>query len=129
MAKKVIEWNKIKADYFRGGTPQELAVKYGIPVNKIYNKVDNDKWAKEKTKITANVRNDVQTKIKDLTDLALDTLRTVINDPKADYKDKVSASRAILDVSGLKSLKQEVSGIDGVSVIVNRQAVQVESNN
>lgn len=126
---KVTAWNKIKADYLNGVTPKELAEKYKIDIDKIYNKIDNDSWAKEKAEINGNIRNDVQEKIKELSNLALDTLREVINDPESENKDKVSAARAILDVSGLKSFKQEVSGINGVSVVVNRQAVQVESNN
>lgn len=126
---KTTPWNEIKADYLNGVTPKELAEKYELPVEKIYYKIDNDSWAKEKTKINENVRSDVQNRIKELTDLALETLCNVINDPESDNKDKVSASKAILDVSGLKSLKQEVSGISGVSVVINREAVNVESNN
>lgn len=126
---KTTAWNKIKADYLNGVTPKELAEKYKLPVEKIYYKIDNDSWAKEKTKINENIRSDVQERIKELTDLALETLCNVINDPESDNKDKVSASKAILDVSGLKSLKQEVSGISGVSVVINREAVNVESNN
>ena len=126
---KTTPWNEIKADYLNGVTPKELAEKYELPVEKIYYKIDNDSWAKEKTKINENVRSDVQNRIKELTDLALETLCNVINDPESDNKDKVSASKAILDVSGLKSLKQEVSGISGVSVVIHREAVNVESNN
>lgn len=42
----------------------------------------------------------------------------------------VKAFEVIRDTIGEKPIiKQDVSGISGVSVIVNRQAVQVESNN
>ncbi|MBR5012627.1 MAG: hypothetical protein IKY15_01670 [Clostridia bacterium] len=126
---KVTAWNKIKADYLNGVTPKELAEKYKIPAKSIHEKASKENWVDEKASIGKNLKEDVQAKIKDLTNLALDTLCKVINDPESDNKDKVSASRAILDVSGLKSIKQDVSGISGVSVIVNRQAVQVESNN
>lgn len=126
---KVTAWNKIKADYLNGVTPKELAEKYKIPAKSIHEKASKENWVDEKASIGKNLKEDVQAKIKDLTNLALDTLCKVINDPESNNKDKVSASRAILDVSGLKSLKQEVSGVSGVSVIVNRQAVQVESNN
>lgn len=126
---KVTAWNKIKADYLNGVTPKELAEKYKIPAKSIHEKASKENWVEEKASISKNLQEDVQAKIKTLTNLALDTLCKVINDPESDNKDKVSASRAILDVSGLKSLKQEVSGVSGVSVIVNRQAVQVESNN
>lgn len=102
---KTTPWNKIKADYLNGVTPKELAEKYKIDITKIYNKIDNDSWAKEKTEINGNIRNDVQARIKELTNLALDTLSNVINDPESDNKDKVSASKALLDVSGLKAMK------------------------
>ena len=126
---KATAWNKIKADYLNGVTPKELAEKYKIPAKSIHEKASKENWVEEKASISKNLQEDVQEKIKTLTNLALDTLCKVINDPESDNKDKVSASKAILDVSGLKSLKQEVSGVSGVSVIVNRQAVQVESNN
>lgn len=126
---KTIEWHKIKADYLNGVTPKELAEKYKIDITKIYNKIDNDSWAKEKTQINENIRNDVQGRIKELTNVALETLYSVINNVEAKDADKISASRAILDVSGLKSLKQEVTGVSGISVIINREAVQGESNN
>lgn len=126
---KTTAWNKIKADYLKGVTPKELAEKYKIDINKLYYKIDNDSWAKEKTKINENIRNDVQERIKELTDLALETLCEVIKAGDSKYQDKVSASKAILDVSGLKSLKQEVTGVSGMNVIINREAVHVESNN
>ena len=126
---KTTAWNKIKADYLKGVTPKELAEKYKIDINKLYNKIDNDSWAKEKTEINENIRNDVQERIKELTNLALETLCEVIKAGDSKYQDKVSASKAILDVSGLKSLKQEVTGVSGMNVIINREAVHVESNN
>ncbi len=126
---KTTPWNKIKVDYLNGVTPKELAEKYKIDINKLYYKIDNDSWAKEKTKINENIRNDVQERIKELTDLALETLCEVIKAGDSKYQDKVSASKAILDVSGLKSLKQEVTGVSGMNVIINREAVHVESDN
>lgn len=126
---KTTPWNEIKADYLNGVTPKELAEKYKITAKQIHDKAFRDSWVAEKTSISEKTRESVQNRIKELTDLALETLCNVINDPESDNKDKVSASKAILDVSGLKSLKQEVSGISGVSVVINREAVHVESNN
>ena len=126
---KTTAWNKIKADYLKGVTPKELAEKYKIDINKLYNKIDNDSWAKEKTEINENIRNDVQERIKELTNLALETLCEVIKAGDSKYQDKLTASKAIIDVSGLKSIKQEVTGVSGMNVIINREAVHVESNN
>ena len=106
---KAIAWNKIKVDYLNGVTPKELAEKYKIDISKIYNKIDNDSWAKEKTEINGNIRNDVQEQIKELTNLALKALKNVINDTEAKNADIVSASKAILDVSGLKTVKEDVN--------------------
>ncbi len=127
--KHTTAWNKIKAEYLQGVTPKELAQKYHLKAKQISDKANEEKWVAEKAKISENVRSDVQNRIKDLTNQALEALCDVINDPECENKDKVSAARAILDVSGLKSLKQDISGIEGVSVVINREAVQVESNN
>ena len=126
---KTTPWNKIKKEYLDGVTPKELAVKYKIKARSISDKAYEEDWKEEKTRISENVRDDVQSRIKELTNLALDTLRNVIYDPEAKPSDKVSASKALLDVSGLKSVKQEVTGIQGTSVVINREAVLVESNN
>lgn len=126
---KTTPWNKIKKEYLDGVAPKELAVKYKIKARSISDKAYEEDWKEEKTRISENVRDDVQSRIKELTNLALDTLKDVINDPEAKPSDKVSASKALLDVSGLKSVKQEVSGIQGTSVVINREAVLVESNN
>lgn len=126
---KATPWNKIKADYLNGVAPKELAGKYKITAKSIHEKASKENWVDEKASISKNLQEDVQERIKELTNLALETLRGVINDPESKSQDKVSASRAILDVSGLKSLKQEVSGVSIPSVIINRESVLVESNN
>lgn len=126
---KTTPWNKIKAEYLQGVTPKELAQKYHLKAKQISDKANEEKWVAEKAKISENLRIDIQERIKDLTNQALDALCNVINDPECKNTDKVSAAKAILDVSGLKSIKQDVTGIDGVSVVINREAVQVESLN
>lgn len=126
---KGVPWNKIKADYLSGITPKELAEKYKLTPKQIHEKASKESWVAEKESISKNLQVDVQGRIKELTNLALETLCEVINDPESNNKDKVAASKAILDVSGLKTLKQEVSGVGGYSVIINREAVEVECNN
>ncbi len=126
---KITPWNKIKADYLNGVTPKELASKYKVTAKQIHEKASKENWTTEKARICKNLQENVQERIKALTNLALDTLCEVIKADDSKYQDKVSASKAILDVSGLKSLKQEIEGIGGMNVIINREAVHVESNN
>ena len=115
---KTTPWNKIKADYLNGVTPKELSEKYKIEITKLYYKIDNDSWAKEKTKINENIRNDVQEQIKELTNLALNALKGVLVDVDAKNADIVSASKAILDVSGLKTVREDVT--------VNQNPIEVQ---
>lgn len=120
MAKKVktIPWVKIKAEYLQGVTPKELAIKYKITAKQVTNKANRDKWAKEKERIQDKARENVQEKIKDLTNLALEALVEVINDIECENRDKISAAKAILDISGLKSLRQDLN-IKDTPIIVD----------
>ena len=129
MKRTTTPWHRIKAEYLQGVTPKDLAQKYKISGKTIREKASKEGWVAEKTMICNNVQQDVQSRIKGLTNLALDTLVEVINDIETEKNVKVSACKAILDISGLKSLKQDITGIEGLSVVINREAVQVESNN
>ena len=127
---KTTPWNKIKAEYLQEVPPRELAAKYKVDIDRLYKKIENDKWAAELREIKGNIGNKVQDRIEKLTNLALDTLEEVANDVKCEKNTRVQAAKALLDISGLKNSKQVIEGIEsGVNVIINRQAVQVESNN
>lgn len=108
---KGIPWVKIKADYLNGIPPKEIANKYKVTAKSIHEKASKEDWVDEKASIIKKTQEDVQNRIKQLTDLALETLESVINDPESKSMDKVSASKAILDVSGLKSQKIDVEKI------------------
>lgn len=107
---KTTPWTKIKAEYLEGCTPKELAEKYKIKAKTISEKACKENWTKEKTKIYKNLQEKLEDKIKNLTQKALKTLEEIMDNPDAENKDKVSASKAILDVSGLKTQKQEITG-------------------
>lgn len=124
---KTTPWNKIKAEYLQGVTPKELANKYKIKARSISDKAYEENWGDEKTRISENVREKTQDRIEGLTNLALDTLVSVINDSASENRDKVSAAKALLDISGLKSSKQElVGGLDLKQVNITRKIVKVQ---
>lgn len=125
MKSKTIPWTKIKAEYLQGVTPKDLAAKYGLKAKTISDKAHDDKWVDEKSKISENIRKTTEEEIKDLTKLALGELKCVLSDSEADYKDKIAAARAVLDVSGLKSSKQEIEA-SGFSVVINNKARDVK---
>lgn len=106
---KTTPWTKIKAEYLQGATPKELAKKYSLTSQQISNKVKRDKWKLEKDQISHKTTENIQDKIQALSNNALEVLSEVMNNPETENKDKVSAARAILDVSGLKSVKQEIT--------------------
>ena len=119
-------WLEIKADYLKGIVPKELAQKYNVLAKTITEKASKENWVDEKTRIFNNLQFDVEDYIKKLSKKALKQLEEVIDDKEADYKDKVSASRAILDVSGLKSSKQEITGKDGAPLSVQKEYILPE---
>lgn len=125
---KTTPWNKIKKEYLEGVSPKDLATKYATTSNAIRSKACKEKWGREKETICNNVQQTVEERIKTLTNKALQALESVIDDPECKPADKVSASKALLDVSGLKSVKQEVSGIEATTVIINNEAIEVEHN-
>lgn len=111
-------WNKIKAEYLQGVTPKDLAKKYKIKARSISDKAYEENWGDEKTRISENIREKAQDRIESLTNLALDELECVLNDVDAEHRDKISAAKAILDISGLKSSKQEVTNKNGIVIQV-----------
>ena len=115
---KTTPWTKIKAEYLQGATPKELAKKYNLTAKQITNKANRDKWVSEKEIIQNKTRESIQSKIEKLSNNALEVLSEVMSHPDTEDKDKVSAARAILDVSGLKSVKQEIKGVNGFNIVV-----------
>lgn len=107
---KTTPWVKIKAEYLQGVTPKDLALKYKTKAKAIIEKASKEGWVAEKSIIFKNLQETIQDKIKDLSNNALEVLQEVMNDPEAKDADKVSAAKAILDVSGLKTQKQEITG-------------------
>lgn len=117
-AVKTTPWNKIKAEYLQGATPKELAGKYKLTAQQVSNKVKRDKWRLEKDQISHKTTENVQDRIKDLTHIALDALVEVINAPNCKNSEKIAAAKALLDVSGLKSVKQELD-VKDVPIIID----------
>lgn len=114
---KVIPWAKVKKDYLEGITTKDLAEKYKVKAKTIQDKAGHEKWTAEKSTIYKNIHENVKEKITSLTNKALATLESIIEDDLAKDCDRVSAARAVLDISGLKSSKQEITGADGSPLV------------
>lgn len=110
MTKHIIPWAKVKKDYLEGVTPKEIALKYGTTAKTVTDKACKEKWTSEKSIIYENVLQNVQDRIQNITNKALTTLEEIIENDTAKDADRVAASRAVLDISGLKTQKQEISG-------------------
>lgn len=123
---KTIPWVKVKKDYLEGVTPKELAEKYKSDIDKIYKKIENEKWAPELSEIKGNIGNKVQERIERVTNLALSRLEDVLKDEDVKTSDLVNAIGKAFDVSGLKSSKQELTGKDGAPLSVQKVFVTPE---
>jgi hypothetical protein len=115
--KKPIPWLEIKTEYLKGCSPKELAEKYEVDIKKLYKKIENDKWAPELSEIKGNIGSEVKEQISCITKLALSRLKDVLSDDDIRTSDLVQAIGKALDVSGLKSSKQEITGKDGSALI------------
>lgn len=115
--KKATPWLKIKAEYLQGATPKELAENYKIKAKTISDKANRENWVSEKAEIIEKTRESIQDKIQTYSNEAIEVLRGVMNGYETENKDKVSAAKAILDLSGLKTSKQEITGANGAPLV------------
>ena len=102
-------WNKIKAEYLQGVPPRELADKYKISANTIHNKFSLDGTTKKAREIQSNLQEEIKDKIEHAASLAIKRLTEMLESAETKDADLVAATRAILDVSGLKSQKLETT--------------------
>lgn len=122
---KTTPWLKIKAEYLKGVTPKELALKYKLKAKTIHDKAFKEKWSEEKAIISVNIRENAEDEINRLTAKALSALEEVLDDETAKNSDIVSAARAILDISGLKTVEQKLTGnIQTTPPVINIQPVK-----
>ncbi len=106
-------WVKIKAEYLQGAFPKELAKKYNITAKQISDKANKEKWVNEKSKICEKVRENVESQVGRITNLALERLESVLKCKEIRNNDLIAAIGKALEISGLKSSKQEITGKDG----------------
>ena len=114
---KTTPWNKIKAEYLKGSSPKELAEKYSLKPKAISNKATIEKWAGQRKQIKANISKNIEEEINDGAKEAINFLRQVINSLDEETKDRISAAKGLLDVSGLKTQKHEVEN-KGINIVV-----------
>lgn len=111
------EWNKIKAEYLKGIKPKDIAAKYKISAKALHEKASKEGWTEEKTSLIKNVQEkvqaDIESRISTLTDKALNVLENILSDSEVKPEVKVQAVGKVLDISGLKFEKKELtSGSD-----------------
>lgn len=122
---KLTPWNKIKKLYLEGVSPKELEALYGYPAKDIGDKASKEGWAAKKREIAGKIEQTVQQRIEGLTSKALNALEDVL-DTSDDDKDKIAAARAVIDISGLKAVKNIVSADAGFSLFIEKAKAKAE---
>ena len=121
MSKKEIA----KAMYLAGEKPCEIAKKLKYRPGTISTWACEEKWSEEKIKKAKETMDSLEKEIKDLTQLALTTLNDILTNENVRYSDKVAATRAVLDISGLKRDNKDVNlNAEGFEVIINQIPVR-----
>jgi hypothetical protein len=127
--KKPIPWLEIKAEYLKGCKPDEISKKYDVDIEKLYNKIDNSGWTKERKEFQGKVRNDVAEHISRVTEIALSRLEEILKNSDIKDSDLINAIGKAFDISGLKSSKHEVTGKDGQPIVQQTFLTPAECNN
>lgn len=121
-----IPWLEIKADYLQRIPPRDLSVKYNVSVKTISDRAVKEKWTAEKEQMCANVRINVEQSINEGATESLNYLRSVVNDPNEKTNDRIAAAKGILEVSGLKKSKTELTGKDGAPLAIQKEYILPE---
>lgn len=116
---KLTPWNEIKKKYLEGVTPKELSVIYKVSAKDIGDKASHDGWVAKKREISGKVEQTVQDRIVGLTSKALNALEEVL-DTSDNEANKISAARHVIDVSGLKSVRNIVDAGVGFSLFFQK---------
>ena len=119
-------WGLIKKQYISGKTPRELSEMHGITAQQISNRVSKEKWIVEKSKKDEDLASKYTSHIEACLELGFNEMQAILKDNNAKDSDKVSAFKAILDVSGLKkeTLKNELSTDKNIQLIINRTPIK-----
>lgn len=115
--KKATPWVKIKAEYLQGATPKELAEKYNLTAKQISDKANRNEWVEEKSKIQEKVRENAESQVERITNLTLKRLEDVLMLEYIKTGDLIAAIGKGIEISGLKSSKQEITGANGAPLV------------
>lgn len=114
------EWTSIKAEYLDGVPPKKLAEKYKVSYSTLKSKATKEGWTTAKRIISNQVQLDLTEKIKRYSNDAIEVLHNVMKADETSNRDKVSAAKSILDISGLKVARQEITGANGEPIGVQK---------
>ena len=114
MAKET-PWAEIKMDYLKQIPPRELAKKYKIKAKSISDKANEERWMDERSKISENIRNNVEEEISEGAKESIVFLREVVNNPEEKTIDRIAAAKGLLAISGLEKSEKKITGDVSVS--------------
>lgn len=125
-SQKITPWVQIKAEYLQGAFPKELAAKYNITAKQISDKANKEKWVAAKAEICEKVREKAESQVDRITNLALERLEEVLTMDLIKTNDLIAAIGKAIEISGLKSSKQEITGKDGAPLAVKKVFITPE---
>lgn len=126
MAKKT-DWTSIQIEYEQGAKPEELGKKYGMTAKQISDKAYRNHWIKPceiNAKAIEKSRKNYNNKIDRLIDKAFVVTEGILDNPDAKDSDKLTAVKCVIDISGLKKEKQEVTNTTPQIVVANAEDLQ-----
>jgi uncharacterized protein YjcR len=115
--------DQAKALYIQGKKPQEIAKKLGYKAKTVSEWASRENWMGKRQEKAEKLIESFDKQIEELTISALKALQEVLNEGK--HGDRVSASRVIMDISGLKREKKDIDlTTGGIEVIINQVPIK-----
>ena len=104
---KTTPWNSIKAEYLKGVTPKELAIKYELTAKQVSDKANKENWTRKKSEISENLEDRVQKELEEITTLGIKRLKQLLNNEEIKPNELISAIRLGFDTTLLNKNKEK----------------------
>jgi len=129
MGSSTRNWKLIKKLFLSGKSPKEIGEIHDINPQLISNRASKEKWILLRESRNEDLAAKYKDEIEELVDLANIEVRRIISDPQCRDVDKLTASKLIYDMAGLKkqTIDNNIKSTEDMTLtIINKPIKPVE---
>jgi hypothetical protein len=107
--KKKTDWNKVKTDYLKGLSREEICKKYGLNYKTLDTRINSHKWIDEARKIKGKSKEKLQEK---LSETLADRQAQAIQMQESDFLKLVGRCKVVIDTAEIDDLSSIANVLD-----------------